>query len=92
MDKAQEREEFGSYLRSLRKSRQMTLINLCDISGVSHPYLSQIETGSKGIPSPQLIRKLSVALGCTYIGMMIKAGHLTEDELLTFRKEKGVSD
>lgn len=85
-------KKFGSYLRSLRKSRQMTLINLCAISGVSHPYLSQIETGSKGIPSPQLIRKLSVALGCTYIGMMIKAGHLTEDEVLTFREEQGIND
>lgn len=83
--------EFGKYLKALRKAKGMTLTKLAEDSGGSHPYLSQIENG-KRVPSPEIIRKISQALGCTHIGMMIKVGHVTEEEVLTFRKEQRIND
>lgn len=83
---------FGQYLRALRKAKGFNLTGLSKISGVSHPYLSQIESGRKTPPTPDVIRKLSQALGVTHIGMMIKAGHVTEEEVLTFRREHGIFD
>lgn len=85
-------QTFGQYLRQLRKAKGMKLIQVSDASGVSHPYLSQLENGKMSVVSPEFIRKLSVALGVTHIGLMIKAGHVTEEEVLTFRRERGIND
>lgn len=81
--------EFGTYLKRLRNSRKLTVRQLDELSGVSHSYISQIEIGTRE-PKYDIIRKLSTALGVTHIGMMIKAGHVTEEEVLTMRRESGV--
>lgn len=83
--------DFGTYLKNLRKSKKVTLVELSRMVGVSQGYLSNIETGVRGIPSPELLRKVSKALGTTHIGMMIKAGYLTEKEVLIFREESGIN-
>lgn len=50
--------EFGHYLRGLRKARGLTLVDLNKASGVSQPYLSQIENGKAGgVPSPDILKK-----------------------------------
>lgn len=85
--------EFGKYLKQLRRAKGMTLKEIEAISGLSHSYISQIENGKRGAGSANAdtIRKLANALGVTHIGMMIKAGHITEEEVLTYRSERGVS-
>ncbi|WP_054434263.1 helix-turn-helix transcriptional regulator [Novosphingobium sp. ST904] len=40
-------DQFGTILRRERKERKMTLSDLAKKLGLSVPYLSQIETGSK---------------------------------------------
>lgn len=40
-------DQFGTMLRRERKERKLTLSDLAKILGLSVPYLSQIETGSK---------------------------------------------
>lgn len=83
---------FGDYLKQLRKAKGMRIRHIEEKTGVSNCYLSQLETGKRGVPSPEMIRKLSSALGVTHIGMMIKAGHVTEDEVLTLRRDCGQAD
>lgn len=83
---------FGTYLKMLRKSKKLSIYQLSKDADISHAYISQIEHGHKEAPMPVIIRKLSQSLGCTHIGMMIKAGHVTEEEVLTFRKEQGIDD
>ncbi|WP_157685630.1 helix-turn-helix domain-containing protein [Paenibacillus donghaensis] len=85
-------QPFGEYLRQLRNAKGMTLQDVKDASGVSHPYLSQLENGKKCVVSPDVVRKLAAAFGVTHLGLMIKAGHVTEDEVLTFRREHGIND
>jgi ribosome-binding protein aMBF1 (putative translation factor) len=85
-------KEFGSYLKQLRKAKGFRVRHLAESTGYSSAYLSNVENGNRGIPSSELIRKLSAALGVTHIGMMIKAGHVTEEEVLTMRSENGINE
>lgn len=70
--------EFGEYLRKLRKDRSLTMDKLKEYSGVSNSYIANIETGSRGIPSPAILRKLAAPLGVSFHHLMVAAGHWTE--------------
>ena len=59
--------KFGEYLRGLRKRRDISIRRLAAASGVSNSYISQIETGQRGIPSPIVIRQLADALDVPYL-------------------------
>jgi repressor LexA len=71
-----ESEDFGRYLKGIRKAKKMTIRQLELYSQVSNAYISQLERGERGIPSPAIINKLSRALSTDYDEMMIKAGHM----------------
>src|SRR5690625_6332211 len=92
-----EAKKFGSYIRKLRNDRELTIRQLELYSGVSNSYLSQLENGKRGIPSPEIIRKLSKGLKVDYNDLMIKAGYVEEEgneevdeELKKFIKEATV--
>jgi Predicted transcriptional regulators len=72
--------EFGLYLRSLRKAKKMTIRQLELYSGVSNAYLSHIENGKRGIPNPDILKKLSPHLGVGYKELMEIAGYLDVDD------------
>ena len=56
--------EFGAMIRTLRHSRSMTLDQLAAATGVSKPYLSNIETARLlGPPSPEILARLESGLG-----------------------------
>lgn len=71
-----ETELFGAYLKRLRLERGLTLRKLDVLSGVSHAYLSQLENGKRGIPTPQTLSKIYLHLGVSYNELMEKAGHM----------------
>jgi mannose-6-phosphate isomerase-like protein (cupin superfamily)/DNA-binding Xre family transcriptional regulator len=54
-------QSFGKRLRKLRLSRNLVLDELVAKTGLSRPYLSQIETG-KASPSLQTVHKLASSL------------------------------
>lgn len=70
--------EFGSYLRSIRKAKKMTIRQLELYSKVSNAYISQLERGDRGLPSPEILRKLAAPLGVDYDDLMVKAGYIEE--------------
>lgn len=72
-------KEFGMYLKKARSERKLTLSELSKLSGLSQPYLSQIENGKRGIPSPENIRKLYIPLRKSFREMMVLAGHFQND-------------
>lgn len=78
-----EAKEFGKYLNEVRKEKGLTIRQIETYSGVSNSYLSQLENGKKGIPSPSILKKLSKALKVDYNSLMIKAGYLDENEKIT---------
>lgn len=78
-------KEFGEYIRGLRKSKKITIRQIELYEGVSNSYLSLLENGKRGIPSPDILKKLSKALDVNYEQLMEKAGYL-DHVLSDFRK------
>ncbi|MFF3922592.1 helix-turn-helix domain-containing protein [Paenibacillus lactis] len=77
------KEEFGKYLKSLRKNKKLTIKELAKKAEVSHPYISQLENGHFK-PSTEVITKLAGHLGESPINLMVKAGHINlEDDFNT---------
>lgn len=70
--------ELGKHLRSSRKNKGLTLVELSNKSGVSNPYISQIENG-KFKPSPDVLKKLSAVLDESYLDLLRAAGY---DEII----------
>lgn len=78
-----EAKEFGAYLREIRKKKNLTIRQLDTYSGVSNSYISQMERGERGVPSPDILLKLAKPLGVAYEDLMIMAGYIktpTESE------------
>lgn len=67
---------FYDKLRQLRKQQGFTIREVADRSGVSPSYISQLENGQRGIPSPEVLNKLSEGLNTSYAVLMQEAGYL----------------
>lgn len=70
--------EFNEYLKELRESNNLSIRQLALYSRVSAAYLSQIETGARGIPSPEVLKKLYKPLKVSYEDLMQVAGYIDE--------------
>lgn len=68
-------KEFGAKLKEIRKEKKITLLDLKARTSYSDSYLSQIENGKKGLPKPELLRKLAVGLDISHIYLMNLAGY-----------------
>lgn len=54
---------FGKHLRELRIKRGLSVRRLAQMAGVSNAYVSQVETGSRRVPSPRILKRLAEPLG-----------------------------
>jgi transcriptional regulator with XRE-family HTH domain len=82
--------KFGRYLRSLRKAAGLNLTELAKRSGVSQPYLSQVEGGKRGIPTPDMLKKLAGPLGVEHQELMVEAAHVKYEDLMGTLKDDEV--
>ncbi|WP_248924931.1 helix-turn-helix domain-containing protein [Paenibacillus hamazuiensis] len=71
--------DFYGKLRDMRKLKGYTIRELSDRSGVSAAYISQLENGNRGVPSPEVLQKLSEGLNTPYDELMRLAGYLDRD-------------
>ena len=69
-------EDFGQYLRELRRVRRLTLRQVEEQSGVSNSYLSQVEHGHIRQPSPRVLQQLAEAYDVPYERLMARAGYI----------------
>ena len=65
----------GAYLKSLRNARGFSLREVEEKSGISNPFLSQLESGKVKQPSPVMLYKLAEVYGAPYEALMERAGH-----------------
>jgi transcriptional regulator with XRE-family HTH domain len=72
-------ESLGDYLREQRTSAQLSLRQLAEQTGVSNPYLSQIERGLRR-PSAEVLQQLAKALRISAETLYVRAGILAPDE------------
>lgn len=94
----------GTYLREQRDAAEMSLRQLANASGVSNPYLSQVERGLRK-PSAEILGRLAGALRISAETLYIQAGLLPDaageitvpeaiaaDEALTERQRRSLLD
>ncbi|RXZ68114.1 helix-turn-helix domain-containing protein [Agromyces albus] len=62
----------GAHIRRLRRSRGDTLVQLAELTDLSHPFLSQLERGLAQ-PSLSSLRRIAVALGTSPIELVAAA-------------------
>jgi transcriptional regulator with XRE-family HTH domain len=73
------REEFGMYLRELRKSKNITVKDLASASNVSQSYLTNVENNKRGVPSPDVLKRLYSHLDVDYMELMRSAGYIDDE-------------
>lgn len=69
--------DVGSFIREQRRSVGLSLRSLASMSGVSNPYLSQIERGLRR-PSADILNGIAKALRISAETLYVRAGILDE--------------
>ena len=69
--------ELGEFIREQRSSNRLSLRRLSELSGISNPYLSQIERGLRK-PSAEILQQLARALAIQAETLYVRAGILEE--------------
>ena len=59
----------GSTIRRVRHGRELTLVRLADLAGLSHPFLSQLERGLAR-PSMASLDRIAAALGTSAVELL----------------------
>lgn len=72
-------ESLGEYLKEQRTANRLSLRQLAEATGVSNPYLSQIERGLRR-PSAEVLQSLAKALRVSAETLYVRAGMLSLDD------------
>jgi len=67
--------ELGSFIREQRSGARLSLRRLSDLTGISNPYLSQIERGLRR-PSADILQQIAKALTISAETLYVRAGML----------------
>lgn len=67
-------EDFGVWLRSVRKSKNLTLNALEEMTGISASYVNRIENGKRKQPSFAVAEKLAIALDVPKSEFLVRLG------------------
>jgi transcriptional regulator with XRE-family HTH domain len=67
--------DLGSFIRDLRENAQVSVRQLAERSGVSNPYLSQVERGLRK-PSADVLSQIAKALRVSAEVLYVRAGIL----------------
>lgn len=79
-----ESQSIGEFIRSKRKEKGLSVRELARRTGVSQPYLSQLETGSHNNPSLDILRKICKQLDVDYIDFFVRIGYITEEDIKSY--------
>jgi len=81
----------GEFLQEQRKHAQLSLRQLADRTGVSNPYLSQIERGLRK-PSADVLQQIAKALRISSEALYVRAGLLEHYEGATTVEDAVLAD
>ncbi|MGI9603868.1 MAG: helix-turn-helix domain-containing protein [Acidimicrobiales bacterium] len=71
-------QSLGAFIRDQRENAELSLRKMADLTGVSNPYLSQIERGLRK-PSAEILQQIAKALEISAEGLYVRAGWLDEE-------------
>ncbi len=83
--KAPQLGDVGSFIKEQRERSALSIRKLAELTGVSNPYLSQIERGVR-TPSAEILRSIAGALSIRTETLYARAGLLDEQELPAVRE------
>ncbi|MGB0384763.1 MAG: helix-turn-helix domain-containing protein [Ardenticatenaceae bacterium] len=72
---------FGEYLKMLRERAGISQEALASEAQISSAYISQIESGRRNPPTPDVLRRMAAPLNVPYLVLMRQAGYLHDSEL-----------
>ena len=81
-------ENFGTYMRRLRKSRGLTLKQVESEAAVSNAYVSQIERGLRRPPHPDILKRLAKTYNVEHRELLVAAGYLEEDSAAVAKRRQ----
>jgi transcriptional regulator with XRE-family HTH domain len=67
--------DLGAFIREQRRLGRLSLRKLSELSGISNPYLSQIERGLRK-PSADILKQIARALSISVESLYVQAGIL----------------
>jgi len=70
--------DLGDFIRAQRELTRMSVRRLAELTGVSNPYLSQIERGLRK-PSADVLQQIAKGLNITAEALYVRAGILGEE-------------
>lgn len=71
-------EALGAFIRDHRENAELSLRKMADLTGVSNPYLSQIERGLRK-PSAEILQQIAKALEISAENLYVRAGWLDDE-------------
>jgi len=71
--------DLGGVIKEQRKLKELTLVKLAALSGVSASHIGRSESGER-FPSVPILRKLAGPLGFTETELLKRAGFLPRDQ------------
>lgn len=74
---------FGLYLKQLRETAGLSQEALAELAEISSAYVSQIETGRRNPPTPDVLRRMAGPLGVEYTMLLVAADYLVASDLMT---------
>jgi transcriptional regulator with XRE-family HTH domain len=81
----------GERIRSRRRERGLTLVEVAERANLSHPFLSQVERG-RAQPSMSSLFRIARALGVTQDWLLAAGGPSTATEpVAVLRQDEGIS-
>ena len=82
--------DLAEKVKTLRDARNLSVEGLAEASGVSKPYIWQIESGRRANPTGDVLRKLAAALGTT-VSDLVGAPEVISKDVLA-KVPKGLRD
>lgn len=79
-------QSLGQGLKTARELRKLSLRQVEEATGISNPYLSQLENDKVKKPSPHFLHKLAALYDLPYELLMENAGYLKKPEGQTSSK------
>src|SRR5690625_3544462 len=73
--------QIGSFIRKLRKEKNMSIRQLAKFTGVSAAYISQIENNYRKNPTPHVLRSLADGLGLNYNDFLSQINQLANTRI-----------
>lgn len=71
--------DLGAFIRDQRRHAQLSLRKLSEVTGISNPYLSQIERGLRE-PSAKILQSIARGLRISSETLYVRAGILEPDD------------